>query len=207
MTNENPKPSGAPYPALLLIGVVLMVGGTWLSINWHPDFIKTINEKGLPVDPGMTVATIGVLIILFPLVNLFFIKPLASAIGERNGNLERTFAEVEELRDDMTKMKLDYEKRLVQTEANAREQIQNHIKEAQILRQTLTSEAAQRAELMVEQARIQIDQEKKSALLEMRSVVVDMTLGATQKLIGENLDSDRSRKLIDDFIQSVEVKA
>ncbi len=177
-----------------------MVAGVYIDTNFKPAVLESLKQQGLPISPGETIATIGVLLILFPLVNEFFIKPLQQAIQERNSQLEKTFAEVEQLRDEMTKMKTDYESRLTATEANAREQIQNQIREAQVLRQTLTAEATQKADQLLEQARQQIEQEKQTAILQLRSVVVDLTLGATEKLIGENLDDARNRRLIESFM-------
>lgn len=183
----------------------MMAGGVFVSKNLHVPFLETLAQQGLPIDLGETVSTIGVLLILFPLVKMFFIVPLQEAIQERNSTLERTFAEVEALRDEMGKMKTDYETRLTATEANAREQIQNQIRDAQALRQTLTAEASARADQLLEQAAAQIEQEKAKAILEMRTVVVDLTLIATEKIIGINLDDAKNRKLIDDFINAEEV--
>jgi F-type H+-transporting ATPase subunit b len=200
MSSDNSKSSGAPYPALLIGGLILMVGGEAIHKYVHIAVLESLDKQGLPIDLGETVATIGVLLILFPLVNTFFIKPLQEAIQERNSNLEKTFQEVEQLRDEMSKMKSDYDSRLIAAEANAREQIQNQIREAQVLRQTLATEATQKADLLLEQARVQIEQEKQSAIIELRGMVVDLTLGATEKLIGENMDDTRNRRLIEDFM-------
>jgi F-type H+-transporting ATPase subunit b len=205
MSNAPQKSAGAPYPVLLIVGLALMVGGMWFSQNIHIVAIDSLTKQGLPIDLGETAATIGVLIILFPLIKMFFIVPLQEAIQDRNSHLEKTFAEVETLRTDMEKMRTDYEARLVETEANAREQIKEQIREAQALRQTLMSEATERADALLEQAQQQIEQEKAKALLEIRSSVVDLTLAATEKLIGENLDDARNRRLVEEFINSVEV--
>lgn len=200
MSGDNHKSSGAPYPILLVVGVLLMAFGTWFHLNVHVGVLETLEKQGLPIDLGETISVIGVLLILFPLVNQFFITPLASAIQERNLQLEKTFEEVEQLRDEMSKMKTDYESRLTSTEASAREAIQNQIREAQTLRQTLTAEATAKADQLVEQALVQIEQEKQSAIMELRAMVIDLTLGATEKLIGENLDDSRNRRLIEDFM-------
>jgi F-type H+-transporting ATPase subunit b len=200
MSNENQKSSGAPTLVLVIGGALFMVVGMWFSKNYHIGFIDDLAKQGLPIDLGETVATIGVLLILFPAIKTFFINPLEEAINGRNHQLEKTFSEVEELRDQMTKMKSDYESRLTASEANAREQIQQQIKEAQTLRATLEANAQAEAERYLEQARQTIDQEKQSAIQELRSTVIDLTLGATEKLIGANMDEARNRSLIESFM-------
>lgn len=188
-------------------GIILMVLGTYGSVNWHFSFIESLNKMGLPIEPGKTVATIGVMLILLPVLRYFFIGPLQEVIDHRNHELESTFAEAENLRGEMKKMRSDFEARLAETEATAREQIQNQIREAQNLRQQLMNEAAERADTMVRQAQMEIEQEKLNALMVIRSHVVDLTLAAAEKVIGENMDTDKNRRLINEYIETLEVSA
>lgn len=206
MSNQE-KSSGVPYPVKLIIGIVLMVGGFWLSLNaeQYLPFQHTLAEKGIPLDLGITIAVIGVFLILFPVIQTFYLKPLTDAINERTHALESTFGEAESLRSEMTKMKSDYEQRLVATEAEARSQIQAQIKEAQDLRQTLMAEANAKADEMVKRAQQEIESEKQKVLGQLRAEVVNLTLSASEKILGENMDSDKNRRLVTEFIEKVEV--
>jgi F-type H+-transporting ATPase subunit b len=168
---------------------------------------ETLEGQGIPLDFGKTIGTIGVFLILFPVIKSFFIKPLQDAIQERNSDLERTFTEAENLRTEMERMKSDYDRRLAESEANAREQIQSQIREAQNLRSSLMAEAATRADALVQQATAEIEAEKQKVLVELRTHVVDLALAAAEKVVGENMDSERNRRLVDDYINSVEVVA
>jgi F-type H+-transporting ATPase subunit b len=209
MSNEQ-KSSGSPIVGII-IGAVLMVGGTYLSLNAKALGVggiqETLEGQGIPLDFGKTIGTIGVFLILFPVIKSFFIKPLQDAIQERNSDLERTFTEAENLRTEMERMKSDYDRRLAESEANAREQIQSQIREAQNLRSSLMAEAATRADALVQQATAEIEAEKKKVLVELRTHVVDLALAAAEKVVGENMDSERNRRLVDDYINSVEVVA
>ncbi|CAN1499283.1 AtpF F0F1-type ATP synthase, subunit b [Fimbriimonadaceae bacterium] len=209
MSNEQ-KSSGSPIVGII-IGAVLMVGGTYLSLNAKALGVggiqETLEGQGIPLDFGKTIGTIGVFLILFPVIKSFFIKPLQDAIQERNSDLERTFTEAENLRTEMERMKSDYDRRLAESEANAREQIQSQIREAQNLRSSLMAEAATRADALVQQATAEIEAEKQKVLVELRTHVVDLALAAAEKVVGENMDSERNRRLVDDYINSVEVVA
>jgi len=160
---------------------------------------------GILLNFGTLLSTIGLVLILFPVVKQFYIQPLEQAINERNGNLEKTFTEAEELRSTMDKMRSDYERRLAETEADARAKIQAQIKEAQVLRQKLEAEAVGRADELVRRAREEIESDRTKLKVELRTEVVNLTLTATEKLLGENMDSDRNRRLVEDFINKVEV--
>src|SRR2546423_4566106 len=199
------RKSGAPAWFLTLVGVVLMVLGTYIATSVHLGFVDALNKQGIPLDPGRTIAVIGVLLILFPLVNTFYLKPLVDAINIRNTELERTFTEAEQLRQQMNTMRSEYEQRLVATEAEAREQIQAQIREAQNLRTQLMAEASAKADELVKKASEEIEAEKSRVMIALRTEVVNLTLTATEKILNENMNDDRNRRLVEDFIKAVEV--
>lgn len=204
MSSNAPK-SSLPYPVMAVIGAVLMVAGTYVSVKVPLAFEDSLAKMGIPLDLGATFATIGVLLILFPLVEMFFTKPLSGAIHERNSNLEHTFSEAESLRAEMTKLRTDYEARLVASEASARVHIESQIKEAQNLRQTLMNEAATRADAMIDRAQTEIASERERILGGLRQQVVVMSLAAAEKIVGENMDTERNRRLVDEFVSGLEV--
>jgi F-type H+-transporting ATPase subunit b len=184
-----------------------MFAGFYVYINVKLPFQEDLAKQGIPLDIGKTIAVVGVFLILFPVLNSFFFKPLADAIQERSTELESTFSEAESLRTEMTKMRSDYEQRLVATEAAAREQIQGQIKEAQQLRQQLMAEATERADELVRRASQEIEQERQQVLTDLRAGVVTLALGATEKLLNENIDSEKNRRLVQEYIDQIEVKA
>jgi len=191
-----------------IVGPILMFGGMWLSTS-KPEFLKfqeALEHQGIPLDLGKTLAVIGVFLILFPVINSFFIKPLDEAITNRTSELEETFTQAESLRAEMTKMKGDYEARLAKTESEAREQIQAQIKEAQELKKQLMSDAQARADQLRKEAEAEIEAQRRQALTELRVHVATLSLQATEKILQENVDNDRNRRLIDDFLTTVEAK-
>ncbi|MFN3682996.1 MAG: F0F1 ATP synthase subunit B [Fimbriimonadaceae bacterium] len=211
MSTPNPSArNGSPAGAVVrtVIGLVLMAGGYYLSLHaaeipWL-SFQHALEEQGIPLDLGITVATIGVFLILFPIIRFFYIVPLESAIQERNAQLERTFSEAEELRSEMARLRSDYEERIAQTEADARAQIQQQIREAQQMRTQLMAEAAERAEELLTRAREDIERERQKVLAELQLRVVDLSLAAAEKVVGTNFDSEQNRKLVSEFIGKVE---
>lgn len=202
-----------PAPIMAVIGIVMMAGGWYLSKNMEtisPSFYEMLHkleEQGVPFDPGKTISAMGVFFILFPVIRTFYFNPLNEAIDERTNTLDQTFAEAEALRTEMTTMKGDYEKRLAATEASAREQIQAQIKEAQTLRDTLKAEATGQAEEYKKRAIAEIDAEKSKVITELRVRVVNLSLQAAEKVLGESVDNDKNRRLVEEFIDQVEVPA
>ena len=200
--------SGVPAAALVGIGIALVLLGGYASTHGELGLAGTfeaLEKQGIPILLGKTISTIGVFLILFPVIKFFFLTPLSEAIDDRNSNLEQTFSEAESLRAEMTTMRNDYESRLTAAESSAREHIEAQIKEAQNLRQTLMNEAANRADAMIEKAQQEIASEKERVLSGLRTQVVDLSLKAAERIVGENMDTDRNRKLVDEFVNGLEV--
>jgi len=206
-SGEYKSPIRLPLVVLIVVGVALMFAGNYIYDNKVLAGVeKPLEELGILINLGKTIATIGVFIILFRVVEFFFIKPLAEAINERTSNLESTFSEAEALKAEMAEMKSSYEGRIRETEAAAREEIQAEVKKAQDLRRELETKAKADAEAYLAQAKAEIDQERNRAVTELRVNVANLSLQATEKLLHANVDSDRNRALIDEFLNSVEVK-
>lgn len=221
MSNEKTS-SGSPI-ANFVVGVVLMVGGTWLSVSVTKAMeelekgsstssfsgiasaLLSLEKQGIALDFGKTIATVGVLLILFPIIKSFYVTPLETAISDRNQDLERTFKEAEDLRAEMQKMRTEYEARITQTEAQARDQIQAQIREAQQLRQSLLAEATQRADTLVAQAEQEIAAERDKVVVQLRLQVTDLALSAAEHVIGQTMDTPTNQRLVNDFIEKVEV--
>jgi F-type H+-transporting ATPase subunit b len=221
MSQENTISKGSALPGII-IGVILMIGGIILDSkislteeeikaagehagHFKVAFLNTLEQQGLPINPAITIATIGVLLITFPAIKAFYTGPLKASLDERNGNLESTFQEVESLRNEMTAMKSDYEKKLAESEAEAREKINAQIKEAQALRQSLMAEAASKSDALIKQAQEEIAGEKSKALRDIQVHVTDLSLLAAEKIVGKNMDTETNRKLVADFIKDLEV--
>jgi F-type H+-transporting ATPase subunit b len=201
---QKEKPSSI-WPKLI-VGVILMVVGMYGSTQHWLDF-AFVHEIGLPLDLNKTVAAIGVFLILFPALNYFYFTPLAESINERTSSLEATFSEAEQLRTDMQQMKTDYEQKLRKTEEDARTQIQNEVKKAQDLRTQIQAEANAKAEEMLRKAREEIEAERNRVMTDVRVHVANLSLLATERILGENMDNDRNRRLVEEFIDKVEVKS
>ncbi|HEY0866567.1 MAG TPA: F0F1 ATP synthase subunit B [Fimbriimonas sp.] len=182
---------------IVVLGLVLIYVGA--SVLSHAELAF------MELNIGKTVTNIGVMLLVFPVIKMFFLDPLASDINNRNRELESTFTEAENLRLQMQTMRNEYETRLQETEAQAREQIQASIREAQQLRQNLMAEAAERADALVLEAQQKIEQERDRIIGDLRLQVVDLTLAAAQKVIGENMNNERNRRLVGEFIDQVEV--
>jgi len=91
--------------------------------------------------------------------------------------------------------------------ADARKTAQNVVdaasKSAEQLRQELKQKAEDEARRIIESARKEIEAERERAIQSVRNEVAGLVVAATEKVIGETLDSTKHKQLIERAIQEV----
>lgn len=190
---------GVPAIVNFVAGLLLIVAGsTFLS---HAE----VPIPGLSLNLGKTVSMLGVLLVMFPIIKQFYVQPLEEAIHDRNSNLEQTFAEAESLKERMQALKSSYEEKLAAAEADARAQIQSAINEANQMKAKILDDAKVQADEIRQRGAEEMEREKQKMLVDLRTHVVDLTLNATEKIIGQSMDEQKQRELIGRFIENAEV--
>ena len=118
--------------------------------------------------------------------------------------------QITEQLDAAQKERADAEARLAEAQAKldeARKTAQGVIeaanKSAEQLRQELRQKAEEESKRTIEGARKEIEAERDAALRSVRNEVAGLVVMATEKVIGETLDDNKHRQLIDKAIQEV----
>jgi F-type H+-transporting ATPase subunit b len=157
----------------------------------------------LGIEPATIVVEMVGFVLLLVLLKRFLWTPVTSYLEQRQMDIAQTYDKVEHTRQEMERLRSEYEQRLASIEAEARAQIQQAVKEAQEVREHILAEARQQAEKMIRDAEEAIRYEREKALAEMRTQVVDLTLLATSRILQESVDDARHRKMVEDFIDQV----
>jgi len=71
-------------------------------------------------------------------------------------------------------------------------------------RQTLLAKAREEYEQLLARARKEIGAEKEKAILELRREAVDLSIAAASKLVEAKLDTDANRRLVMDYLATLE---
>jgi len=157
----------------------------------------------LSLDPGVIIwawITFGVL--LFLLYKLAW-KPILSAIDNREKVIKDSIDQAEQAKKESEEL-LEEHKKLIRNAEEEAQKIINENKElAEKSRQELIEKAKEESNKLRDKAKTEIEQEKESALHALRTEVVDLTMSATQKLIGDVLDDSKHRGIIENYIQKL----
>ncbi len=96
-------------------------------------------------------------------------------------------------------------KRLDEARAQAQEVINGASRSAEQLRAEQKQRAEEDANRQIERARLEIQAERQKAIDSVRGEVATLVVQATEKVVGETLDAQRHRKLIEQAIEEVGV--
>lgn len=158
--------------------------------------------KSLNIDPVLVIVNIIGFGLLYLILQRLVFNPIGKVLAEREGDIQKTYGQLDEDRAQMETLKNEYSQRLTNIEAEAREKIQGAIKEAQTTRDQIIGEANARAADVTSKAEKDVIYERERAMATLREEVVDLAIGATGKIIGDGLDENRQRKLINEFINA-----
>jgi len=139
-------------------------------------------------------------VFFFFLIREFAFTGIAKTLDERRARIEQGLEDAEQAARDR---KAAEEERLHALQ-EARREAQEILARAQKLSDESRARdlTATREEVVCirEPATAEIEAEKQRAIGQLRSEVADLALAAASKVVGESLDDDRQRKLVQDFL-------
>ena len=145
--------------------------------------------------------------LLYLILKKFAWGPILGAVNEREQSIKDALEAADKAKEEMESLKADNEKILKE----ARAEKEALLKEAREIKSKLISDAEEEAKLkskkMVDEAKIAIQNEKNSAMNELRNTVVDLSVGIAEKVISEELgDKDKQLKMIEDMLEDSKLK-
>ena len=130
--------------------------------------------------------------------------PLLAMLEERRARIQGEFDRIEVEKQGAAALKSEYEGQLRGIDTQARARIQEAVQEGQRVGGEIKEQARLDARSQMERAREEIEREKDKANAELRNRMVEMVVKATETLIRERLDDAAHRRLITDFLGSID---
>jgi|KBSSwiStaDraftv2_1062776.scaffolds.fasta_scaffold526531_2 F-type H+-transporting ATPase subunit b len=158
----------------------------------------------LVVNGGLMIWTLVVFGLLFLVLKRFAWPALLGAVEAREKRLEEQLAEAERNRAESARLLEEHKKLLLDTRTQASGLLADARAAAEKERALAMQKTKQEQEDLLERARREIGAERERALVELRREAVDISLAAASKLIGDRLNSDTDRKLVESYLATLE---
>ena len=186
--------------ALTLAGFLFASGGADPTASVHEGGWM---EKWLSFDPGLFMWTIVTFLIVLFILKWKAWGPLMSALDKRESDIREALSSAEKAREKADKVAEDYDEMIRQAQSEAQKIVAESKAAGEQVRDGIKKAAEKEAREILDKAQVQIDSEKKKAVQEIKSVVVDFSLQAASKVIEKNLESEDNRRLINDTIEGI----
>lgn len=154
---------------------------------------------------GTFIVELIAFLIMFGILARWVYPRIIAAAEARQRQIEEQLAAAERARQEAEARLNEIEARLQDARRQAQEVIDAAARSADQLRQELRRRAEEDARRLIERAEQAIAAARQQALDSVRVEVADMVVQATERVIGEVLDRERHRKLIESAIEEVTI--
>jgi F-type H+-transporting ATPase subunit b len=150
---------------------------------------------------------IVVFLVLLYLLSRYVFPPIDKALRARQQLIARSLSEAEEARREVEEAKRKERADLAEARHQAQEILDRAQKLGEELREELRQKGREEQDAMLARARAELAQEREKAVSQLRNQVADLVLLATTKVLQEELDPKRQRRLIDEALGEVDLSA
>jgi|TARA_B100000768_G_scaffold168986_1_gene174269 F-type H+-transporting ATPase subunit b len=148
-----------------------------------------------------------IFIFLILLLKKFAWKPILDAVNEREEGIKNALLSAEKAKEEMASLQSDNEEIF----KKARSERDSLLKEAREIKQQLIdeakSEAKNEAKKIISQAQETIQNEKNSAIVDLKNQVAGLSIDIAEKVLKEKLSNDKAQmQLVKDLVKDVTLK-
>ena len=129
------------------------------------------------------------------------------SMDERQATIRQALADAEEAKRRAVEAEEEYQRRISEAQAQARAMRDEAGRVAEELRAERRQQADEEYERIIGRAREDIEAQTRRAAEDLRRGAADLAITVVEKVLGEGLDTQTHRALIDRTISEVEVQA
>ena len=157
----------------------------------------------MQLDYAQIATTLVGFVIVVLILRKFAWGPVLDMLDARREKIKSDFDAAEQNLQEAEQLKGDFESKLGDIKVIEREKIQEAGKRGEELADGIVTDARSQADTTRQKAEADLDIEAQKARVELRDSVVNMAVGAAEKVIGERLDDQKHRQLIQEYIDNL----
>ena len=141
--------------------------------------------------------------IMFIVLKKLLFKPVLGIIEAREKDIQDSLAQGELAKNEGIALKNEYEEKITRAKNEGQEIIKQATLRAEQKSEEIISNAKSEATQIKEKASKDIEQERQKVMNEIKDDISDIALLAASKVIEKDIDSNKHKELIDNFIKEV----
>lgn len=145
------------------------------------------------------------LILLFILLKIFLFKPIGKIMDERTRAIQDDIDSAKKSKEEAEALKKEYADSISEAKEKAQEIIMKAHEDAESEKTAILKKSQEEADQLIIDANKSIENERKRVISQAQTQIADLAIEAASKIIGENLDDEKNRRLVDKFLSEEEV--
>ncbi len=159
------------------------------------------------INPGLSIWTIVVFLLLLFVLGRFAWGPILSAVDAREQRIQESLDAAQRHGDEIQALVAEQKQQLAVARQEAQAIVAEGREAGERVRKDIEEKARSESQAMIERARSEIDRQKESALDELRRESVDLAMAVASRLVGERLDTEQDRQLATAYVDGLQRKA
>ena len=143
------------------------------------------------------------LLILFLIIKKFLFKPVKKVLDTRQEKIDAKYSDAEIALNNARESERELNEKLSQAHKTADDILKEATAQAENRKDNIVKEAENEASIIIRQAKISAELEKKKAEDDIKDQIVDVSSALTEKLIEREINTEDHRRLIDSFISEM----
>ena len=157
----------------------------------------------LGLDHKLIIAQIVNFVLLLVILQRLAYKPVLKILKDRTEKIEKSLKQAKKIEEELK----NTEETKIAEIKKAKEESQEIIKEAYETSEKRSQESIERTKAktqeIVEKAKQEIKAEKENSVQEAKKEITDISIRIARKIIGENIDKNKQKDLVDDVLKKV----
>lgn len=157
----------------------------------------------LNLDPGVIIWTWITFFIVLIMLSKMALKPILESIKNREKSIHDDIDQARKQREEAEELLQKHKQLIADADAEAKKVIREAQGLAQKSKEEIIENARSEAASLIEKAKMEIDKQRDDAIKALKVEVVDLAIGAAEKILVQTLDRDAQKKVVDDYIASI----
>lgn len=156
------------------------------------------------INAGVSFWTLVIFVLLSVVLAKFAFPPILGYAAAREQRIQDALDEARRQREESEQVLEQQRAELAHARTQAQALIAEGKQAAERVREDMLARARTEQEELVARARQDIERDRERAIESLRREAVDLAIAAAGKLVGQRVDTTEDRRLVTDFLKSVE---
>lgn len=157
----------------------------------------------MEINLGTMLATIVNFMLLYAILKYFFFNKVKSLMDEREEYINESLESAEQATVKARMLIIENERALKQAKQEGKKIIEYEKQKAEKIYSEIVEDAKIEANRILERSKIEINREKEKVEYGLKKEAIELALELSKKVIEKNIDDEKNRELINDFISEV----